>query len=136
MMAAAMIAVAAITAVMTSAAMTVPCAATDAMTNEAAQIIKGVAAAMIATTTGAAVVDTILTTLRTLMQDHAAPLAQDLLFDHEAAQEAVPTPETPIDQADLMSLITPTTHIFRRITWKKPLPRRFPRRFPRRCPRR
>ena len=101
MMAAAMIAVAAITAAMTSAAMTVPRAATGAMTNKAAQIIKGVAAAMIATTTGAAVVHTTPTTLRTLMQNHAAPLALDLL----SAQEAVPTPRTPTDPATLKDLI-------------------------------
>ena len=101
MMAAAMIAVAAITAAMTSAAMIVPRAATGAMTNKAAQIIKGVAAAMIATTTGAAVVHTTPTTLRTLMQIHAAPLALDLL----SAQEAVPTPRTPTDPAKLKDLI-------------------------------
>ena len=101
MMAAAMITVAAIVDAMTSAAMTVPRAATDAMTSEAAQIIKGVAAAMIATTTGAAVVHTTPTTLRTLMQNHAAPLALDLL----SAQEAVPTPRTPTDPATLTDLI-------------------------------
>ena len=120
MIAAAMIAVAAIPVVMTSAAMTVPCAATGAMTNKAAQIIKGVAAAMIATTTGAAVVNTILTTLRALMQNHAAPLALDLL----SAQEAVPTPRTPTDPANLMSLGNLTAHTYRHITWKKPCPTR------------
>ena len=71
------------------------------MTNKAAQIIKGVAAAMIATTTGAAVVHTTPTTLRTLMQNHAAPLALDLL----SAQEAVPTPRTPTDPATVKDLI-------------------------------
>jgi hypothetical protein len=86
---------------MTSDAMTVPHAATGVMTNKAAQIIKGVAAAMIATTTGTAVVHTTLTTLRTLMQTHAAPHALDLL----SAQEAVPTPRNPTDPATLKDLI-------------------------------
>jgi hypothetical protein len=114
-MAAAMIAVAAITtAAMTSAAMIVPRAATGTMTNKAAQIIKGVAAAMIATLTGAAVVHTTLTTLRTLMQNHAAPLALDLL----SAQEAVRTPRTQTDPANIMSLRDMKVHTYRHVTWK------------------
>jgi hypothetical protein len=108
------------TAVMTSAAMTVPRAAIGAMTNKAAQIIKGVAAAMIATTTGAAVVHTTPTMLRRLMQNHAASLALDLL----SAQEAVPTPRTPTDPANLMSLVNLKAHTYRYITWKKPCPTR------------
>ena len=84
----------------------------------------GVAAAMIATTTGAAVMHTTPTTLRMLMQNHAASVALDLLSAQEAAQEAVPTPRTPTDPANLMSLVTLTTHTYRRTTWKKPWPRR------------
>jgi hypothetical protein len=114
-MAAAMIIVAAITAAMTSDAMTVPHAATGVMTNKAAQIIKGVAAAMIVTTTGTAVVRTTLTTLRTLMRIHTAPLALDLL----SAQEAVPTPGIPTDPANLMILRNLKVHTYRHIICKK-----------------
>jgi len=116
MMAAAMIAVAAITAAMTSAAMIVPCAATGTITNKAAQIIQGVAAAMIATTTGVAVVHTRLTTLRTRMIIHAAPLALALL----SAPEAVRTPGTPTDHANLTSLRNLIIHTYQHITWRKP----------------
>ena len=120
MMTAAMMAAAMMATALTNAAMTVPRAATGAMTNKAAQIIKGVAAAMIATTTGGAVVHTRLTMLRTRMINHAAPLARALL----SAPEAVRTPGTLPDPANLASLMNLKVHTYRHITWRKPCPRR------------